>query len=736
MGNLDVLVTTDDVVDGRYRIIRMLGQGGMGTVFLAEHTLIHRRVALKILHRELATDADVVKRFMNEARAAGTLGHPNIVESTDMGFIDKQVPYIVLEYLEGTLLTDEIYRVGGLPVRRAVRIARQIASALNAAHHARIVHRDLKSDNIFLADRNDTLDHVKVLDFGISRFLSVDNEQTRRSIVMGTPEFMAPEQITDPNLVDLRADIYALGVILYEMLSARRPFSNDEDPRTLLHRIVHNDPPPLDRPEVPRALDELVMRLLAKSPEDRYQSMSDVAAVLDSFTTQGAAQAPRVTRQVHAIATEEPDDAPSKPPTDAPTNPPSDPATTAQTPWPVSHEIARAATLLPPTKRRWLPVAIAGGGVAVGLIGLAFGLRSGGSVESAATAPILAPPSEPPPPPPVSPERLPEKVPISLDADVPNARLTFRRRVLAAPMTAKVTRNDVVELVEVSAPGYRTVRYWLTFDRPTRLVARLTKGTGSVEATEEETLIALGEVPAPVAAPSDATTRAAVNARAEPARPEGARVAMPVNRPAGAQPSTTPAAAGDGAPERMTPRRIGRAQAEAMLASIDSHPPGAMADLASAEPLKTESKPESPKAEPKSEPPTGEPAKLEPLRLEPLRLEAAKLESSKVEPPTPAVPEPRLPAIDPTVVTTVIGRYRADVLKCMAQGKKKDTKLKGTLMLQLEVDVTGVVKHAQTSSTLNHPPAAACVAKVARGWKFPARPNGQVATVNYPFVFN
>src|SRR5438045_231664 len=136
----------NDIIDGRYRVIKTVGEGGMGTVYLAEHTLIKRRVAVKVLHPELAGDGKVVERFMNEARAAGTLGHPNIVESTDMGFTGGHVPYIIFEYLEGTLLTDEIYRVGGLPVRRAVLIARQIADALRAAHAADIVHRDLKSD--------------------------------------------------------------------------------------------------------------------------------------------------------------------------------------------------------------------------------------------------------------------------------------------------------------------------------------------------------------------------------------------------------------------------------------------------------------------------------------------------------------------------------------------------------------------------------------------------------------
>src|SRR5688572_3121143 len=286
MGGRDVVVKTGDVIEGRYRIIKTLGAGGMGTVFLAEHTLIKRRVAIKILHHELASDESVVERFMNEARAAGTLGHPNIVESTDMGFTQDHVPYIVFEYLEGALLTDEIYRVGGLPVRRAVRIAEQIASALQAAHSAKIVHRDLKSDNIFLTDKDNALDHVKVLDFGVSRFLQAEEKQ--KGMVVGTPEFMAPEQITHPDLVDKRADIYALGVILYEMVTARRPFSLDDDPRALMHRVCTEAPPPLLRAEVPHGLEALIFdKLLAKDRRARYQTMADVQAALEQFITRG-----------------------------------------------------------------------------------------------------------------------------------------------------------------------------------------------------------------------------------------------------------------------------------------------------------------------------------------------------------------------------------------------------------------------------------------------------------------
>jgi serine/threonine-protein kinase len=287
------LIHPGDVLEGRYRLQRVIGDGGMGTVFLGEHVLIKRRYAIKVLHRELAQDPEVVERFMNEARAAGTLGHPNIVESTDMGFARNDVPYIVFEYLEGTPLANEIYRLRGLPVRRALKIALQIASALAAAHGAGIIHRDLKTENIFLTDKDDALDVVKVLDFGISRFLQADSDRTGRggkrgAVMMGTPEFMAPEQIVSPERVDERTDIYALGVVLYEMLAGRTPFvtANRADPHEVLHRVLLDRPPAFERRDLPVGLADMILdKLLAKDPSARYRSMTEVGGALEAFAS-------------------------------------------------------------------------------------------------------------------------------------------------------------------------------------------------------------------------------------------------------------------------------------------------------------------------------------------------------------------------------------------------------------------------------------------------------------------
>jgi serine/threonine-protein kinase len=672
----DPVVKIGDVVEGRYRIIKTLGEGGMGTVFLAEHALIKRRVAMKILHPELATDADVIERFMNEARAAGTLGHPNIVESTDMGFTHNHVPYIVFEYLEGTLLTDEIYRVGGLSVRRAVRIAQQIASALHAAHNAEIVHRDLKSDNIFLTDKDDALDHVKVLDFGISRFLATEDEQTRRGMVMGTPEFMAPEQIHSPQLVDKRADIYALGVMLYEMLTARRPFSNDEDPRDLLHRIVHDEPPPLQRTEVPHALDHLIMtRLLAKSPDDRYQTMMDVEAALDAFTTQDGLPRSRRSRPMAAAHVDDPARRSATIPR---------PAQMSDTPWPPSErpsDLALQAVTLPTvsSRRSWALYGVAVAGLVVGGVGLMVGTRGTSSEPVAHVTPVVPPAPLPAASVPAPTPAREAKVDVQLESNVANARVTFRRRVSPTPAAMQITPSDIVELVEVSAPGHKTVRYWLTFDRPTHLTAQLVKGEGLVEASEEQTLVALGEVAAPsvvaAAAPVVRAPLPAPAAAVTQATPVAMTVAKPVEAPADTK--VTPVVpAAPAAP--AAPRRIGHGE-----------------DVPRAE-LATVADPVVPET----------------------------------------TPTPAKPAIEMGVVSAVVSQHRLEVVKCFAEGKKASAAMKGTLTLQLQVDVSGKVKRVQVQSTLKNPLVAACVVKSATVWHFPARATGELATVAYPFVLN
>jgi serine/threonine protein kinase len=741
-------VKTGDVIEGRYRIIRTLGEGGMGTVFLAEHALIKRRVAIKILHEELATDADVIERFMNEARAAGTLGHPNIVESTDMGFCNGHVPYIVFEYLEGALLTDEVYRVGGLPVRRAVRIAQQIASALHAAHNANIVHRDLKSDNVFLTDKDDLLDHVKVLDFGISRFLELDDEQTHRGMVMGTPEFMAPEQITDPAKVDHRADIYALGVILYEMLTARRPFSNDEDPRALMHRIVHDVPPPLQRPEVPHAMGEMILnKMLAKDPERRYQSMLDVEAALDAFVTSDGA---KVTRRSRAMPI------PAPPETDIARR--SDliprPVKMLDTPWPPAKgdatNDALSTVALPqnaPAKKPYVLYGMAAMGLVLGAGGLLFGLRNSGDKQQVATtapavpAPVLPAAATQPAPK----ETTVSKIAVALDANAPNARVTFRRRISAAPTTMQITPSDIVELVEVSAPGYKTVRYWLTFDRPTTLRAKLTKGNGMEEATEEATLIALGELAAPVQQVAAAVTPVEVAkpaaAKLVEAKPETTKIAAkPETKPETTKIAAKPETKIETKPETKIETKP-ETKPETKVDATPTTPTVAktVERVAVAQPTPETSKPVPRKIGRGSDTPVevAEPV-ADPMPAS--KPEPTPLPEPKAEPtPEPLAPKAEAavakPSIDKGVVTSIVSKHRPEVLKCVAEGKKKNASLKGTLNLQLQVDATGKVR-AQVQSTLNAPMVAACVVKAASSWKFPARPGADAATVAYPFTIN
>jgi len=273
------------VLAGRYRIESLLGSGGMGSVYRAEHVLMRKACAVKVLHREMTQVKEVVARFEREAVAAARIEHPNVAAATDFGQLDNGSFYLVLEFIEGKSLSQQIAKSGPLPEERALLIARQIAEALAAAHGAGIIHRDLKPDNVMLVSKDGANDFVKVLDFGIAK-VKLDGDPgvsqpalTRLNTVMGTPEYMAPEQARGEP-VDHRADLYTVGVILYEMLAGTSPFRHEEFVVVLTKKLTE-DPPPLPA-HVSAGTRDLVDKLLQRTPADRPQSAADVVRRVDA----------------------------------------------------------------------------------------------------------------------------------------------------------------------------------------------------------------------------------------------------------------------------------------------------------------------------------------------------------------------------------------------------------------------------------------------------------------------
>ena len=270
---------------GNYNITAKLGAGGMGLVFLAEHPVIGSKVALKAIHPHFARDSDVVSRFVNEARAVNQIGHEHIVDISDFGTTPDGDFYFIMEYLHGETLADLIGRQGALPPARALNIAAQIADALQASHEQGVIHRDLKPDNIFLITRDATPDFVKVLDFGLAKLthgsMATPTNNTGAGTVMGTPFYMSPEQCEGRGELDHRADIYALGVMLFEMLTGRVPFGGEGYGEVLIKHISVRPPTVCSLvPDLPPAMDAILGRALAKAPGDRFQTMSAVRAAL------------------------------------------------------------------------------------------------------------------------------------------------------------------------------------------------------------------------------------------------------------------------------------------------------------------------------------------------------------------------------------------------------------------------------------------------------------------------
>jgi putative nucleotidyltransferase with HDIG domain len=257
----------------------------MGTVYYAEHQVIGRRAAVKILHPEVAHSPQIIERFLTEARAANNIHHPNVVEITDIGSADG-LYYIIMSFLEGETLGERLEREKPLDEGTVIRITRQVASALGAAHERGIVHRDLKPENVFLLNHPDYPDYVKILDFGIAKLIgaqtNADPHLTAMGTVVGTPAYMSPEQCRANSQLDHRSDVYSLGVMLYEMLTGRVPFRAASTMDVMMAHLQEKPVAPVElNPKISPHINGLILRALEKEPAKRFESMLDLRRALE-----------------------------------------------------------------------------------------------------------------------------------------------------------------------------------------------------------------------------------------------------------------------------------------------------------------------------------------------------------------------------------------------------------------------------------------------------------------------
>ena len=285
--NTDPLVGT--LLDGKYRVVRLIGVGGMGAVYEGRHEAINRRVAIKVLLPQIARDPKVKQRFINEARIGGELGQENIVEVTDLGDLPTGAPYLVMEYLDGGNLAQFVRERGPLPIDVAAEVIGRVLEALVAVHQRGVVHRDLKPANIFLAQYSSPTGRkkvvVKVLDFGISKLHDSDDpELTQDGARLGSPAFMSPEQARNTKYADHRSDIYSVGAVFYTALTGLAPFQAGSTNEVLLAVMTEEvTPPSCHRPDLPVSVEQVVLKAMARAPEMRFQSAQEFLSALEPF---------------------------------------------------------------------------------------------------------------------------------------------------------------------------------------------------------------------------------------------------------------------------------------------------------------------------------------------------------------------------------------------------------------------------------------------------------------------
>ncbi|MBI2897531.1 MAG: serine/threonine protein kinase [Deltaproteobacteria bacterium] len=425
----------DVLVSGKYKVHDQLGSGGMGAVYSATHVEVGRKVALKFLRADLSKTPGTVARFRREAHAAGSIGHENILEVFDVGETGDGTPFIVMELLEGESLAKVLHREARLPAWRAAHICAQMMSALGAAHNRGIVHRDLKPENVFLTTRAGQRDFVKVLDFGISTVLSESSGETRLTQtgdVLGTPPYMAPEQARGEPVIDHRADLWASGVVLFEMLTGRLPFPGDNGLQVIGRILTEPTPRPSTfNSEIGAEIEAIVMRALEKDKNARFQQASELYEALVPFLLDGA--------QVRPFEL------------------------TTQTPvsWAVDTDESAKTRALGAAARRKQAIRQALPYVLVAALLLGAGLG---------TARWLV--STPPPRPtrivqPVpAPARQPEAVSLQIHAMPPEARILVNGAALEGnPATMQLARAAVAVRLQVQAPGFVGVDRWIAPDR-------------------------------------------------------------------------------------------------------------------------------------------------------------------------------------------------------------------------------------------------------------------------------